>query len=166
MTISSTNRKAGPYIGNGTTTVFPFYFKVFTAADVEVVKLTVATNVETTLALTTDYTVTLNTDQNANPGGSITLVAGALATGYNLVVTSDIGNLQPTDLTNQGGFYPDVINDALDRATIQIQQLQEGLDRAALLPITSDTDSQALVADIERLASSADNLDIDAKYIL
>ena len=165
MTISSTNRKAGPYIGNGTTTVFPFYFKVFTAADVEVVRLTVATNVETILTLTTNYTVTLNTDQNANPGGSITLVAGALASGYNLVITSAIGNLQPTDLTNQGGFYPDVINDALDRATIQIQQLQEGLDRAALLPITSDTDAAALVADIERLASSADNLDIDANNI-
>ena len=165
MTISSTNRKAGPYIGNGTTTVFPFYFKVFTAADVEVVRLTVATNVEVVLALTTNYTVTLNTDQNANPGGSITLVAGALASGYNLVITSAIGNLQPTDLTNQGGFYPDVINDALDRATIQIQQLQEGLDRAALLPITSDTDAAALVADIERLASSANNLDIDANNI-
>jgi len=165
MTISSTNRKAGPYIGNGTTTVFPFYFKVFTAADVEVVRLTVATNVEVVLALTTNYTVSLNTDQNANPGGSITLVAGALASGYNLVITSAIGNLQPTDLTNQGGFYPDVINDALDRATIQIQQLQEGLDRAALLPITSAADSAALVADIERLASSADNLDIDANNI-
>jgi hypothetical protein len=165
MTISSTNRKAGPYIGNGTTTVFPFYFKVFTAADVEVVRLTVATNVEVVLALTTNYTVTLNTDQNANPGGSITLVAGALASGYNLVITSAIGNLQPTDLTNQGGFYPDVINDALDRATIQIQQLQEGLDRAALLPITSAADSAALVADIERLATSADNLDIDANNI-
>lgn len=165
MTISSTNRKAGPYIGNGTTTVFPFYFKVFTAADVEVVRLTVATNVEVVLALTTNYTVTLNTDQNANPGGSITLVAGALASGYNLVITSAIGNLQPTDLTNQGGFYPDVINDALDRATIQIQQLQEGLDRAALLPITSAADSAALVADIERLATSANNLDIDANNI-
>ena len=90
MTISSTNRKAGPYIGNGTTTVFPFYFKVFTAADVEVVRLTVATNVEVVLALTTNYTVTLNTDQNANPGGSITLVAGALASGYNLVINSAI----------------------------------------------------------------------------
>ena len=165
MTISSTNRKAGPYTGNGTTTVFPFYFKVFAAADVEVVRLNVATNVETTLALTTDYTVALNTDQNANPGGSITLVAGALATGYNLVVTSDIGNLQPTDLTNQGGFYPDVINDALDRATIQIQQLQTSVDRAALLPITSDADAASLVADIVRLADSADNLDIDANNI-
>ena len=165
MTISSTTRKAGPYIGNGTASVFPFAFKVFQASDMEVVRLTVATNVETTLALTTDYTVSLNQDQDSNPGGSITLVAGALATGYNLVITSSVENLQPTDLTNQGGFYPDVINDALDRATIQIQQLQEGLDRAALLPITSAADSAALVADIVRLADSADNLDIDANNI-
>lgn len=165
MTINSTIRKAGPFIGNGTASVFPFAFKVFQASDVEVVRLTVATNVETVLALTTDYTVSLNQDQDSNPGGSITLVAGALATGYNLVITSDVENLQPTDLTNQGGFYPDVINDALDRATIQIQQLQEGLDRAALLPITSSADAASLVADIVRLADSADNLDIDANNI-
>jgi len=107
----------------------------------------------------------VNEDQNSTPGGTITLTAGALATGYNLVITSDIENLQPTDLTNQGGFYPEVITDALDRATIQIQQLQEGLDRAALLPITSAADAASLVADIVRLADSADNLDIDANNI-
>lgn len=165
MTISSINRKAGPYVGNGTASVFPFAFKVFQASDLEVVRLTVATNVETILALTTDYTVALNQDQDSNPGGSITLVAGALATGFNLVITSDIENLQPTDLTNQGGFYPDVINDALDRATIQIQQLQEEVDRAAKLPITSAEDANALVADIVRLADSADNIDTVAGSI-
>lgn len=165
MTISSTNRKAGPYVGNGTASVFPFSFKVFQASDVEVVRLTVATNVETILILTTDYTVTLNQDQDSNPGGSITLIAGNLASGYNLVITSDVENLQPTDLTNQGGFYPDVINDALDRATIQIQQLQESVDRAAKLPITSAEDADALVADIVRIADSADNLDTVANNI-
>ena len=165
MTISSNSRKAGPFIGNGTAATFPYTFKVFQASDLEVVKLTVATNVETVLTLGTDFTAVVNEDQNSNPGGTITLVAGALATGYNLVITSDIENLQPTDLTNQGGFYPEVITDALDRATIQIQQLQEGLDRAALLPITSSADAASLVADIVRLADSADNLDIDANNI-
>ena len=165
MTISSTNRKAGPYIGNGTAATFAFSFKVFQASDLEVVKLTVSTSTETTLALTTDYTVTLNADQNSNAGGSITLVAGALAAGYNLVITSDIANLQQTDLTNQGGFYPEVITQALDRATIQIQQLQEGLDRSAQLPITSSVDADALVADLLRLADSADNIDTVATNI-
>ena len=136
MTINSTTRKAGPFIGNGGTTVFPFAFKVFTASDLLVVKLTVSTGSESTLVLNSDYTVTLNLDQDSNPGGSITLLAGALATGYNLILTSDIADLQPTDLTNQGGFYPDVINDALDRATIQIQQLQEETDRSLKYPIS------------------------------
>lgn len=165
MTISSNSRKAGPFIGNGTAATFPFTFKVFQASDLEVVKLTVATNVETILVLNTDFTASVNEDQNSSPGGTITLSAGALATGYNLVITSDIENLQPTDLTNQGGFYPEVITDALDRATIQIQQLQEAVDRAALLPITSSADAASLVADIVRLADSADNLDIDANNI-
>jgi hypothetical protein len=165
MTISSNSRKAGPFIGNGTAATFPFTFKVFQASDLEVVRLTVATNVETVLILGTNFTASINEDQNSSPGGTITLSAGALATGFNLVITSDIENLQPTDLTNQGGFYPEVITDALDRATIQIQQLQTSVDRAALLPITSSADAASLVADIVRLADSADNLDIDANNI-
>ena len=136
MTISSTNRIAGPFIGAGTTATFPFTFKVFAAADLEVVRVLVSTGAETPLALTTDYTVSLNGNQNTNPGGSITLVAGNLATGYNLVITSNVANTQPVDLTNQGGFYPEVINDALDRATIQIQQLNDTALNAVHAPVT------------------------------
>jgi len=124
MTISSTVRIAGPYIGSGAATVFPFAFKVFAAAEMQVAKLNTTSNVEIILVLNTDYTVQLNGDQNGTPGGTITLPA-VLASGYNLTITSDIANLQPTDLTNQGGFYPEVITDALDRATIQIQQLDQ-----------------------------------------
>lgn len=164
MTINSNTRKAGPFVGNGVTTTFPFTFKVFAAADLLVVRVNTTTNVETTLVLGTDYSVTLNAEQNSSPGGNVVLTS-PLATGNNMVITSDIQNLQPTDLTNQGGFYPDVINDALDRATIQIQQLQEGVDRSAKLPITSAEDANALVADIVRIADSANNLDTVATNI-
>lgn len=142
MTINSTIRKAGPFIGNGTASSFPFTYKVFQASDLEVVLLDQSTNVETTLVLTTQYTVTLNQDQDSNPGGTVTLVAGPLAAGYTLTMTSDVPNLQPTDLTNQGGFYPEVINDSLDRATIQIQQLQEQGDRTLRLPLSSTADGE------------------------
>lgn len=165
MTISSTVRKAGPYVGNGSAATFSFAFKVFAASDLLVVRLTVSSGVETTLQLTTDYTVSLNSDQDSNPGGSITLVAGALASGFKLVITSDIANLQPTDLTNQGGFYPEVITTALDRATIQIQQLQEDVDRSAKLPITSAEDADALVADIVLLADNSANINTVATNI-
>lgn len=141
MTISSSTRKAGPFTGNGTATTFPFTFKVFQASDLLVVRLNTSTNVESALVLNTDYTVSLNQNQNTNPGGSIVL-GSVLATGFTLTATSDIQNLQPTDLTNQGGFYPTVINDALDRATIQIQQLQEKSDRSLKLPVSSTASSQ------------------------
>lgn len=135
MTISSTTRIAGPFTGNGVTTTFPFTYKVFSTADVQVIRLTISTGLETTLTIVTDYTITLNGDQDSNPGGNIVLVA-ALSALYKLTATSDIANLQPTDLTNQGGFYPEVITDALDRATIQIQQLADQTDRAIKIPIS------------------------------
>ena len=146
MTISSTTRIAGPYIGNGTASVFAYTFKIFSAADIDVVRLNVSTGLETTLVLTTDYTVTLNVDQNSNPGGSVTLVAGALASGFTLTITSDIANLQPTDLTNQGGFYPEVITDSFDRATIQIQQMQGEVSRSIKAPISDGSPNMELPA--------------------
>lgn len=140
MTISTENRKAGPFNGNGSASVFPFAFKVFSSADLVVVVRDDATAVETTLVLTSGYTVSLNADQNASPGGSVTLVAGALATGKTLVISSSLQYLQPTDLTNQGGFYPKVITNALDRLTIFCQQLAQGVKGSFRLPITADSD--------------------------
>ena len=121
MTISSTNRKAGPYVGNGSSTVFPFSFKIFSASDLYVTR-TNAFGVATTLTKDVDFIPTLNANQDASPGGSIALTA-VLAVGYTLDITSDISPTQLLDLTNQGGFYPQVITKALDKITILIQQL-------------------------------------------
>lgn len=164
MTVSSQVRKAGPYSGTGSTGPFTFSFKVFQASDVLVVKVNNTTSIETTLALTTDYTVSLNADQNANPGGTITLVA-PLAVGYNMVISSQVPYLQETDLTNQGGFYPEVITDSLDKLTIEVQQIKLDTDRSAKLPITSTQSTDDLVADLVRLADSADNIDTVANNI-
>lgn len=135
MTISSTNRKAGPYAGNDTAAEFPFDFKVFAASDLLVVQAN-STGAETEMTLDTDYTVTINADQDANPGGMVVL-PNALAAGYTLVIASKLENLQPADLTNQGGFYPKVINNALDRLTILIQQLAETVSRSLKMAITT-----------------------------
>lgn len=149
--ISSTVRKAGPFTGNGSASTFPFTFKVFTKNDLEVVSVAISTGAETTLTVDSDYTVSLNADQNSNPGGSITLTAGALATGYRLIISSTIEELQQTDLTNQGGFYPSVITDALDRLTILVQQLQEQVDRSLKYP-TTDGDITSQLPSAEQRA--------------
>lgn len=143
MTISTEVRKAGPFIGNDSASVFPFAFKVFKAADLIVVRRQDNIGAETTLVLDSDYHVTLNSNQDTTPGGVVTLVAGALASGFTLVVSSELPYLQPTDLTNQGGFYPKVITNALDRLTIFCQQLAEITGRTLKLPITAPTDISA-----------------------
>lgn len=144
MTISSTTRVAGPFTGNGTASAFPFNWKVFAAADLDVVRRNTTSGTDTALVLNTDYTVTLNGNQNTNPGGTVTLTAGALASGFTLTLTSDLANLQPTDLTNQGGFYPEVINDSLDRATIQIQQLAGEVSRSIRAPLADGSPAMVL----------------------
>lgn len=146
MTISSTTRVAGPFTGNGTTATFPFTFKVFQDTDLYVVTLNVATGVTATLVLTTDYSVTLNANQDSSPGGSITLTAGNLATGMTLTITTNIAELQGLDLTNGGAFYPDVINAALDLLTVLIQQLAAPISRSLQLPLVDGSPNATLPA--------------------
>jgi hypothetical protein len=145
MAVSSDIRKAGPYTGNGSTVNFPFAFKLFSANQLVVIRT--VTGTETTLTLTTNYTVALNADQDANPGGVMTMLVAPPA-GHIITLTSDLANLQPTVLTNLGGFYPEVINDSLDRATIQIQQVDERLDRTLILPISTSGVSTQLPAPV------------------
>ena len=162
MTISSTVRVAGPYSGNDATVTFSFAFKVFEAADVQVI-LTDSTDTESILTLTTDYTVTLNGNQDTNPGGSVTLLV-APATGEKLTVTSDQASYQSVSLANQGGFYPEVINNQLDKLAINIQQCERDIAQAARVPLSSTIDpdivSDALITvatsigDVETVAWS------------
>lgn len=144
MTINSTVRKAGPYYGNSATTLFPFSFKVFDKTNIGVVRAQ-GTGAGQFLTLDSDYSVTLNVDQNNNPGGSIAypLSGAPLPPGYSLVILGVLPYDQPTDLTNQGGFYPQTIEDMVDRAEIQIQQLAEISSRALQFP-AADTASPAL----------------------
>ncbi|MHB1368678.1 MAG: phage major tropism determinant [Pseudomonadaceae bacterium] len=154
MSISSTTRKAGPYDGNDVTTAFPFSFKVFSADDVVVV-LTDPAGIETTLTGNgTDYSVALNADQDTAPGGTVNKVS-ALATGYLLTITSSVPNLQPLDLTNQGGFYPKVINAALDRLTILAQQNAEQISRSVKAPISSSVTPDSLIVQLTQDAATA-----------
>ena len=134
MTVNSTVRIAGPFAGNGSTTTFPFPFKVFEKEDLEVIILAVGATSEQVLVLDSDYSATLNANQDSSPGGSISLIAGPLASGATLTITTDIPELQETDLTNGGGFYPEVITGSLDYLTILIQQLEVAVDASIKFP--------------------------------
>ena len=137
MTISSTaTRKAGPYAGNGSTVAFAFSFKVFADSDL-VVTHTDDNGLETVKTLTTHYTATLNANQNSNPGGTVTMLT-APATGEKLTITSAVPKTQAVNLSDGGGFFASVVNNALDRLTIFSQELAERLGRAMSLPVSVD----------------------------
>lgn len=161
MTIPATTRKAGPFTGNGSTTAFPFTFKVFTTADVAVI-VADADGIESTLTLDSDYSVTLNSDQDATPGGTVTYpISGTpLPSTDKLSIKGDVDYEQGTDIPTGGDFNPVVLENALDSLSMQIQQVQEAVSRAAVVPITSAADAADLVADIALLASKIDNLDV------
>ena len=123
MSINTDNDGISPkYLGNGISKTFTFDFRVFSQTEVSV-KKTSSTGVITTLAYGTDYTVTLNLNQNSNPGGSITTTV-APVTGESLVIVSSVPFTQTTTLTPQGNFDPNVLNDVHDKAVVLGQQLK------------------------------------------
>lgn len=136
MSVTNTPRKAGPYTGNNTDVQYTFGFKVFADSDLVVTRAVIATGAESTLVLTTDYSVTRNADQDNDPGGYITLTA-ALADTYTLTLTSAVPDTQPAVFTNLGGFFPAVLNNALDRLTILVQQLKETVSRSLKVAVST-----------------------------
>ena len=146
MTISSEIRKAGPFTGNGTTTEFSFTFRVFEQDDVQVIMTDIATGIETVLVLNSDYYVTLNDEQETNNGGYITYprpdadpLPANLPSTKKITILSNIEYTQELDLTNGGGFYPEVIEASLDKMTMQLQQLKEASDRSVKVAVSSTT---------------------------
>lgn len=154
MTISSLVRTVGPIIGNGGFSAFPFAFKVFATTELTLIATDSGVD-RAPLVLGTDYSVVLNTDQNASPGGTITYrVASTITnipTGTVINGTSNVANLQPTNLTNNGGFFPAVINASLDRLTILVQQLARIVNSALQFPVSDGVLSGVLPNKAARL---------------
>ena len=134
MAISSETRRAGPFTGNGSQREFPFAFKVFSADQVKVLTAEKPGGKDVELD-STDYSVTLEADQDSNPGGVVTLSA-PLPVGSVLAILSAVPYLQPMTLTNRGGFFPTTLNDSADRAVILAQQNAEILSRCVTVDAT------------------------------
>lgn len=138
MTTPSTERKAGPLLGTGAQTTWPFTFKVFAATDIAVT-IADSLGVETALTYGVDYAVTLNANQETSPGGTVTYpISGSpLPVGKRLVIVGNLPYDQPLDLPSGGNFSPLALENQLDRLTMQIQQLREQMGRSLTVPVTS-----------------------------
>lgn len=146
MAISTEIRRAGPYKGDGAQRDFPFDFKVFEKDDIVVRLSTDNGETERTMS-TSDFDVELNSDQDSSAGGVVRLVT-PLAKGSSMAILSGVDYLQTMVLTNRGGFFPSVINGAFDKATAQIQQLLEGVNRSIKAPATSTLTSEQFTSSL------------------
>lgn len=129
MTVSTSDNRE-QYAGNDSATEFGYAFKIFKADDLVVI-LTATDDSETTLVRGSDYSVDGVGDES---GGTVTypLSGDPLATGETLTILREIPVVQETDLRNQGAYYPEVIEDELDRGRMIDQQQEEQLARALL----------------------------------
>jgi hypothetical protein len=116
-TVSSTTSPSVTYDGNGSTTTFPVTFTFIAATDLEVVH-TDADGAETTWvkdgAGDTGYTV-VATDVEANT---------APASGTTLTITRATPLTQGLDLRQGRSYSPQLLEDALDRLTLIVQELE------------------------------------------
>ena len=137
------------YIGNNATAVYAFNYKILSKSHLLVTTRDLA-GVETKLTIDVDYSVPIASVNNVN-GGSITLTAGNLPTGHALTIRRELPVKQETDVRNQGQFYPESLEDALDYGCMVDQQLKDGQRRSIKLPETAnpadfDTELPATIA--------------------
>ncbi|WP_370677555.1 hypothetical protein [Pleomorphomonas sp. PLEO] len=148
MTIASEANRSGPYLCNGATTHFPYAFRIYDAAHIRVI-LTDPLGIETTLALATDYTVSGVGDS----GGGAVQTATAYASGYRVTLILNVPFTQETDLENQGAYFAETIERAIDLQTQMSLQLKELIARAMVLPVTSSITSEALTSAVLSLSA-------------
>ena len=131
MTISTTTTARVQYNGNGSTTAFSVPFVFSTSADLKVYKTVVATGVETLQTLTTHYTVSGGGGTGSPATGTVTFLS-APASGERVTILRSVPNLQGVDYVENDAFPAQSHELALDKLTLQLQDVKENLTRAIL----------------------------------
>jgi hypothetical protein len=124
--ISNVTRRV-VYVASGTGP-YNFTFEILAATDIAVYRD------DTLLTLTTDYSVTIN----SNGTGFVTLVA--TPTGATQIAIVGNRTIQrTTDFVTGGDFFANTVNDEMDQQTIFAQQNAEAIQRALIAPQTDPT---------------------------
>lgn len=135
MTVN-TNLSRVQYNGNGVTTQFTFASRVLDASHLTVKTKVIATGVETTLVLNTDYQVT-------GVGGASctvdTALLGAIPTGTQITIKRNVPLTQTADYVENDPFPAETHENALDKLTMIEQQQDETISRAFRFSDTAAT---------------------------
>ena len=145
------------YLGDGTTTSFPFNFKYSAGDDVKVAIYEVAT--DTTTVLERDYFVDTNANMVKYPGyppgqePALSDQPEPLPSGYKLVIYRETPITQEVDL---GSKYPlSTLEKMVDKAILISQELAEKLGRAFIVEKGSDLTPRELVDELKENTAQA-----------
>lgn len=127
------NDRIERFTATGGQTVFSYDFPVYAASDLEVRR--VRADVETTLALGADYTVT---GVLAQPGGTVVLTAAAQA-GDRITIRSAQPDTRATDFADGGDLPADALDAELNRIAVSLQQHNTRLEQTLRFPVTDAT---------------------------
>jgi len=150
MTISTTTNRV-TYTGNGVTVAFSFLYAFFAQADLVVVETIIATGVQTTKALTTDYTISGSVDAlgHYSSGGTVTAVTAPAST-VTWTIYRDPTATQTTDLVENDPMPAESIEAALDYQTMLNQRTRDIAARSLQQPEGDSATIDRLPAKVDR----------------
>ncbi|BAQ86090.1 tail fiber [uncultured Mediterranean phage uvMED] len=140
MTVSSLTVK-NSYNGDNTTTAFSYTFPIHTAAELQVIERS-ALGTETVKTLNSDYTIT----DNGAAGGSVNF-STAPGNGVTIVLLRNTSLTQEVDYISNDAFGAETHEGALDKLTLQVQEVQEEVDRSIKLSRTNTINSTEFTVD-------------------
>ena len=152
MTLSTTTVK-NSYSGNGSTTAFTYNFGINSTSELVVI-IRSSTGTETVKTITTHYTVA---DAGA-AGGTVTM-GTAPASGETLVLIRDTSLTQETDYVANDPFPAETHESALDKLQMQVQEVQEEVDRSLKISRTNTMTSTSFTENATNRASKVLSFD-------
>ena len=145
MTVSSTTVKKS-YNGNGSTAGFTYDFLINSTAELKVI-IRSSAGTETIKSLSSHYNIS-----DSAGSGTVTFTSGNIpASGETVILIRDTNLTQGTDYVENDPFPSASHESALDKLTLQVQEVQEELDRAIKLSRTNTmTSTQFTVGSTDR----------------
>jgi len=129
MPVTTTTNKTS-YACDASQTIFPFSFPIFAQTELVVV-IRDSDGEDTTLTITTDYTVAQSGD-SWDSGGNVTTVA-TWGAGNTIVIKRVVAETQETDYVENDAFAAETHENVVDKLTMIAQQIVEKLSRTVLL---------------------------------
>lgn len=132
MTVAATPAKAGPFVCDGAQTDFPFAFRALEPSHI-------AVYINDGL-VTEGFTVEL-----AETGGTVRFTT-APGSGKSLAILRDAPFDQQTDIQDNQAFLPEIVETALDKLTMLVQQLKEELERCVKVGVASGESPESILS--------------------